>query len=375
MDLSDDFNNEPIIGREYATDCNGTVVQIDVLEFADFDNFHEIDLTGTDSIDSDFSEQSIEPTVMPTVEPTVEPTIGSTIGSMIGSTVESTFTETEKGNMNILDLSIVEIDEQLKKSGDRSVPSKSPHQSDRFQASYEHDDIFMSPSQEIIPMHTEKMEYGSHYRGKHKNSHWCDYCYCGKFAHTTSLNVFIEKCIEKFEKSEKRFVQSREAQMLRTIISLEPQCKNYLIARNITLYNTFDIAKYSSDSYGYVVGGIVDQYVEREYSIRTTHNRNMGQDFDKWLIQNNEKCAMCNCLACPFHKKFGSFEIIDYEGNKIFCCGWCYDTLPKIHDSMSDISFDAEMDRRFNQILMICPDQYKQSETNCLEYDDAGKDT
>lgn len=148
-----------------------------------------------------------------------------------------------------------------------------------------------------------------------KNTNWCDYCLDYYFMHRTSIEKFIARCSDRFNKNHERFFQGKEAHMLGTILTIDKSAKGYLRSINMGLHNYYGSVNYKNDAQDFTIGGIVEQYNERSYTNNLTKH---GSDYHDWLMKNNIMCSECERLACPFH-----YDNMGFNHHNI--CGLCVD--------------------------------------------------
>lgn len=153
-----------------------------------------------------------------------------------------------------------------------------------------------------------------------KNTNWCDYCLDYFFMHRVSIEKFIAKCSDRFNKNHIRFFQGKEAHMLGTILTIDKTAKGYLRGINMGLHNYYGSVNYKNDAQDFTIGGIVEQYNERAYSntININNGHNHNSDYHDWLMKNNITCSECERMACPFH-----YDNMGFNNYNI--CGLCVD--------------------------------------------------
>lgn len=203
------------------------------------------------------------------------------------------------------------------------------------------------------------------FRFRGDTANWCDYCAKDMFIHKKSCEKFITKCISRYHRNITQFFNDRISHMLGSILHLEVHAQNYLEIKCPALYARYKSNIYPSslDSRCYIVPGIVRQYNEMEYisnvfrftknnHVNTNYvnmnniNNNINNDNNDndnnininktfvsikadeiydWLKLENIMCSNCFCYACPFHNRFGDFEVRTYNEKQMYLCGWCND--------------------------------------------------
>lgn len=155
-----------------------------------------------------------------------------------------------------------------------------------------------------------------------KNTNWCDYCLDYYFMHRVSIEKFIAKCSDRFNKNHMRFFQGKEAHMLGTILTIDKTAKGYLRGINMGLHNYYGSVNYKNDAQDFTIGGIIEQYNIRAFASYGSGNTNIchnhNTDYNDWLMKNNISCSECERMACPFHYDNMGFNIHNI-------CGICVD--------------------------------------------------
>jgi hypothetical protein len=140
----------------------------------------------------------------------------------------------------------------------------------------------------------------------------CDYCKSDIFAHDDAIKHEIDRMLGMYTyASVESFFESEHAHRLGSLIHIDGVAYKYL-------HEKYDnIAKiYTVDGYMRNYVHIKKQFIH-EYNCMF-YDKHKVDDKDKWLVCNMV-CDRCKRTACPFHTKYGSFEVI--EGR--YLCGWC----------------------------------------------------
>lgn len=171
----------------------------------------------------------------------------------------------------------------------------------------------------------KELQCSNEKKREYKNNNCCDYCYENIYIHPKSGYNYIDRCIFKYTDNSGRFFKSKDSHMLGTLLSLDLLARTYLETTCQELYSKYKVSYVTSDAKGYIVGGIIEQYIMR--SITSDTSDKLELDRDMWLIMNNIRCDQCQRLCCPFHRDHNSFELRTVNSKNIYCCGWCIDTI------------------------------------------------
>lgn len=176
---------------------------------------------------------------------------------------------------------------------------------------YESDDDI----KEYIFIPNENINPPSLYNNHVFNHYWCDFCREKILIHESYLTWFVNKCIFQNNK----YGNLKNASLLSAILSHNVKLREKFAITG-SPFNQSMFHKYrNEDSFKYFIGGMIHDFNKKHM----VNNRT--------LMLTNERCECCSYLACPFHRHFGAFGIVEVENKKIFCCGWCADMIEDIN--------------------------------------------
>lgn len=159
------------------------------------------------------------------------------------------------------------------------------------------------------------------YKKRINRSNWCEFCYRDLFMHKSSIETFIDNCVEKVNKN--RF-STKYDHMLGSIIQLDERARNYLWMHNKKLYDKYipNIRNMQTDAKRFIAEGIINQYNEGTY---LSDPDSKFKTVEEWLKLNNTTCSVCKYLTCPFHQRFYGFVTNVSNNVAVNICGMCND--------------------------------------------------
>lgn len=165
------------------------------------------------------------------------------------------------------------------------------------------------------------------HRRAHLENYWCDFCANEMFMHEVSARKRIDNIVKKYrlidednKLRETDFFRNRrpEAHELGVILAISGDCRSYMAYKYNPVYNQYVRVLSSSTmpSYEFISKGLIYQYNKRHYELVGIgiHNIDLVRSDQ---LKNGLQCSMCRMIACPFHRKYGNFDMSED------LCGWC----------------------------------------------------